>query len=208
MLERLWDHCNRGGLLALVVLTALVMLFWATAFPARAAELQRTAADEWVRQKKAPVPIPDIPDIRPFGYNSTEFRAFADALTPAGRAYFTDSQIKLDLVFPFVYALQFMVLIAVSWEYVAGRCRWEPGRVSKYHRWLFVPALPAVFDWCENGTVILLLYVPAMQLVWVASLFTMLKFVFLLASLGVVGRSVLAAVVARFRCPRTPPRVG
>src|SRR4051812_19189054 len=58
-------------------------------------------------------------DLRPFGYDVEEARAFLIALSPIGRDYYANVQLSLDTAYPFTYALSRGLLL--WWLTVPGR---------------------------------------------------------------------------------------
>ena len=81
-------------------------------------------------------------DLRPAGYSTDEARAFLAALSPAGRSFYRDVQLRLDAVYPVAFALCF------GWAVLRML---PPGR----HRGLLLlpPVLAAAFDLAENALV-------------------------------------------------------
>lgn len=81
-------------------------------------------------------------DLRPAGYSLDEARAFLAALDPAGRAFYRSVQLRLDAVYPVLFALTF------AWAVLRML---PPGK----GRGLMIlpPILAAAFDHVENALV-------------------------------------------------------
>lgn len=60
-------------------------------------------------------------DLRPFGYSVQEAGAFVDALSDEGRTFYLETQLLLDLLFPPMLALCFILVAFVFWQ---GLARW------------------------------------------------------------------------------------
>lgn len=93
----------------------------------------------WIASAAGDLPIFDL---RTAGYSADEARAFLAALSPAGRSFYRDVQLRLDAVYPVLFALSF------GWALLRLL---PPGR----HRGLLLlpPVLAAAFDLAENALV-------------------------------------------------------
>lgn len=113
----------------------------------------------------------------------------------AGRALYRTSELTLDLLFPVVYGLFFV--LALAWAVPRGLSP-TPGR-----RALWLPIVAAVADLCENvGIAILLSVFPARQPVVeaITTIATPVKFLALISSLGLL----VLALVCWFRKAPAP----
>ena len=106
-------------------------------------------------------------DMRPTGYSVTEARAFTQALTEEGRAFYLDVQHKLDFAYPALLAMVlifgFQLLYRHPWSAVLG----------------ILALVAAASDYLENYLVAGILQLPAAEvdptLVTVASFWTISK---------------------------------
>ena len=127
-------------------------------------------------------------DTRLFGYNEAQARIFLGALSDEGRDFYLGVQQRVDMVFPVLFAL--VMGIAIFWLYA------EKSRAMRVAL-LLLPALGALADYVENARVAALLRSesPAAAMIAAASQATVLKFIFIAASLGLI----LVGVVGNWR---------
>ncbi len=118
-------------------------------------------------------------DVRLFGYTQASAQAFLDALGPDGRAFYLGVQLRIDALFPALFAL--VTGFALWWLYVEKS---GPMRLAI----LVLPALGAVFDYLENARIAAMLRAvnPSPDLVAAASQATVLKFLFVGAAIALV----------------------
>ena len=109
-------------------------------------------------------------DMRPAGYSFIEAEAFLTALSPEGAAFYSDVQLRLDIVYPPLLA------ITVGWA-----IWWLlPTSWGWFRMLAILPAVGAMaFDWMENGAIDGLLHAGAAgvteQMVRNASLYSQAK---------------------------------
>jgi len=136
-------------------------------------------------------------DLRPFGYDVTEARAFLAALSQVGRDYYLDIQLSLDNAYPFTYAVSRAVLLL--WLTIPGRLGdWAVPRRARAAL-AALPVVTAACDYVENDAIARMLtagpQVDAETVAW-ASFWTQAK------SLGYFvtdGLAVILAVIAFHR---------
>jgi len=129
-------------------------------------------------------------DVRLFGYRPAAALAFLKALGPDGRAFYLDVQLRIDALFPGLFGL--VTGIALWWLYAEKSV---PMRVAI----LVLPALGAAFDYLENARIAAMLRAvnPAPDLVAAASQATVLKFLFVGATIALVLVGVVGNWKAR-----------
>ena len=88
-------------------------------------------------------------DLRPFGYNVAEARAFLAALSEIGREYYANVQLSLDTAYPFTFALSRGLLLI--WLTMPGRVADRPLSFAARAALVAVPIITAAFDYIENG---------------------------------------------------------
>ena len=117
-----------------------------------------------------------------FGYTYEKAYNMLTALGAEGRSFYLTRILPMDFPFPFVYMLFFAGLIALLLKHL------KPKEICRYL--LIIPVLTMLFDWTENiGIITLLNTYPGMP-VWAvstASIAGMLKTVFLIGSIAVIG---------------------
>lgn len=108
-------------------------------------------------------------DMRPLGYSAADAQAFFTALTPEGRLAYLGPHRITDTIFVFLLTITLILPI------------WRFGRL-----WAFAALAYAAFDLAENEAVAGMVNRGAGRAdqVWVASLFTQGKFVFLALAIG------------------------
>ncbi len=120
-------------------------------------------------------------DMRPMGYDLGEARAFLDALSPAGRDFYLQTQHRLDTVYPPLLALTLGLGLWIM-------SPWPSAWVKLLLAFLAVPGM--VFDLAENRFVADLLQMPAAAVdsepVMMASAATALKSVFTTIAMSVL----------------------
>lgn len=140
-------------------------------------------------------------DVRPFGYSTGQARALLDALGEAGRDFYANVQLRIDLVYPATYALSRGLLL--WWVTVPGRLWAAPLPVSLRIFLLFPSLASAGFDYAENVQIARMLAVgPTIDsaVIETASRMTMIKSI--ATSLNealVIGLAVVAAMRWRSR---------
>ncbi len=116
-------------------------------------------------------------DLRLCGYSTVEARAYLEALGPDQRAFYVGVQHRLDLVFPGLMAASLILAYPLLFS------RRVAGLAS------VVAVAAAVFDWCENAAVGVMLRegdaVPDAMIV-TASGWTVWKSVAVMLALGIV----------------------
>lgn len=163
----------------LIVLTALVVLFYLALFPgmiAASPALQQTG----------------MLDTR-LSYSPAEAYQALEAYGPTGRAQYVRTTALLDFVFPVIYGLLLGLLAA------RGLARAFPGKPRM--GWLaLLPLAALLFDWLENGSVLALLLTYPQRLDGLAAaagVFTLLKWITFVLSVLIAAGSLLAARLRR-----------
>ncbi|HXT52685.1 MAG TPA: hypothetical protein VN811_16720 [Thermoanaerobaculia bacterium] len=106
---------------------------------------------------------------RRLGYNQADVRTLLDLLGEKGRRIYGQTELSLDLAFPIVYGLLFVILLAHLF--------------SARHAWvLLFPLAGVTFDVLENVSVATMALTNDEKLAAAASAFTLTKSAFLLAS--------------------------
>jgi len=112
-----------------------------------------------------------IMDMLPAGYNPEYVNSLLKALGEKGRNVYLYEQIPLDMVYPFLFAL--------SWCIVLGYILDKLGKLdSKLIFLCLIPVFAGAFDYCENiGIITILKRYPANSalLSQITSVFTVLK---------------------------------
>jgi len=92
--------------------------------------------------------LPDLARIgAPKRLPADSIAARLDSLSPAGRAYYHDSTLTLDLLFPVAYALMF--------SFAIGALLRAPGIAGAVQLLRFVPFAAALADYAENTFIVL-----------------------------------------------------
>ncbi len=122
----------------------------------------------------------------------------AEAYGEDGRQAYVYARWTFDLAFPLVYG--FFLITTISWLFARG---FKPG--SRWQLANLAPLLAVVFDLLENtatSIVMALFPEPANLAAWLAPIFTLIKWVFVYASFGLLVVGLVAAVLAGIRSRR------
>lgn len=117
-----------------------------------------------------------------FGFNYGKAHKILAALGDEGRTFYLTKIMPLDFPFPFTYMLFYLGWIALLLKHLRPR--------KQYKYLLFMPILAMLFDWVENiGIITMLLYYPNIPswAVLLASIFGMLKTIFTIGSIAIIG---------------------
>src|SRR4051812_32627859 len=90
-------------------------------------------------------------DLRPFGYDVGEARAFLAALSQIGRDYYLNVQLSLDNAYPFTYAVSRAVLLL--WLTIPGRLSDQPLPSFARAALVALPIATAACDYIENDAI-------------------------------------------------------
>jgi hypothetical protein len=166
MLRELSDRIHRlsTGWLAAAALV-IFLLFTALVLPNQASRSEEATSE---------VGSPDTS----FYYSADELYQMASSYGEEGREAYIRARFSFDLVWPLVYG--FFLSIGISWTF-----RKAFSRESKLHRANIVPVLGVLFDYFENlSTSLVMARYPSSTTVidWLASVFTMLKWIFVAGS--------------------------
>lgn len=169
---------GRVALLALVIF----VLFTALVLPGQAqqAEAQSGGAGS--------------PDTS-FFYSPEDLYSFAQAYGPEGRAAYVRARFTFDLVWPLVYT--FFLATGISW--LLGRV-FEPD--SSWRLANLAPLLALLFDYLENSaTSLVMLRYPELTpaAAWLAPVFTLIKWLFVYGSFGLLLVAAVAALWSWWR---------
>lgn len=124
---------------AVLVLFVLSVALWAAMAFGTLAHLRRLAGG------LAPF------DLRPFGYWPDDVRALVTALGEGGRAFYADVQLRLDSVYPALYALSRALLI--WWLTMPGRIAGRDAALPLRLALMAMPVLAAALDYWENASI-------------------------------------------------------
>lgn len=122
----------------------------------------------------------DIFDMKATGYSSEYAQVLLETLGETGRSYYLTRQLPLDLIYPGVMALTWVLLITLF----ARRLDRRWGSL------IIVPIAAAVFDYLENGTIVAMLVTfPNVQesLAALSSTFTVVKSMISLLNFAIVS---------------------
>jgi hypothetical protein len=129
-------------------------------------------------------------DLRPFGYDVGEARAFLTALSQIGRDYYRDIQLSVDNAYPFTYALSRALLLL--WLTIPGRLTDRAVPILARAALAALPIATAACDYVENDAIAKMLIagpqVDAETVAW-ASFWTQAK------SFGVLVTDGLAVIL-------------
>ena len=98
-------------------------------------------------------------DLRPFGYDVEEARAFLYALNEIGRDYYLSVQLQLDTVYPATYALSRGLLL--WWLTLPGRVADRPLPLAVRVMLVVLPVITAGLDYRENEGIAAMLHAGA-----------------------------------------------
>jgi hypothetical protein len=87
-------------------------------------------------------------DMRPGGYDLADARALLAALGAEGRAYYADTQLEVDTLYPLTYALSRGLLLL--WLALPGRASSSGFSARVKAALLIAPIAACLFDWVEN----------------------------------------------------------
>jgi hypothetical protein len=90
-------------------------------------------------------------DLRPFGYDLTEARAFLAALSQLGRDFYLNTQLALDNAYPFTYAVSRTVLLL--WLTIPGRLADHAVPPPMRLALAALPIATAACDYVENAAI-------------------------------------------------------
>jgi len=144
-----------------LVLLALDVFFNAVVLPRQMAQMQAASGGTG--------PI----DLR-FFYTPTQVYAMIDAYGAVGRADYRFFELTGDILYPIVYTLLFS--LAMTWLFQRGLAK-----ASRLQRLNVVPFGAWLFDLLENLAIVTMLSIYPSQpapLAWLATTFTMLKWLF------------------------------
>jgi hypothetical protein len=181
-----WLRKVSSGWVALLALLVFA-LFTALVLPRQAASADTTAAEA------------GTPDLS-FYYSADDLYRMAEAYGEEGRTVYIRARFTFDLLWPLVYT--FFLATAISWLYARGFREGSP-----WQRGNLASLLGMLFDYLENisTSLVMLRYpTPTPLVVWLAPIFTALKWVFVGGSFILLAIGVLAAVWGRIKS-RVPP---
>ena len=129
-----------------------------------------------------------ILDLQPTGYSADYAMTLFDNLGTGGRDYYLYRQIPLDMIYPFLFAVTYSLLLTYLFKK-----SFNPE--SKLHFLSIIPLFGGLFDYFENiGIIIMLSIYPgfSIHLANITSLFSILKSIsttlfFVLLVVGIVG---------------------
>lgn len=151
--------------------------------------LIRFAAMPWFHSRWMPDGSPDPLDLK-FAYSASEAAAQIRAFTDAGRAGYRMFLLTVDVIYPIAYTVTFVWAIAL----LKLQSRWEKSTIAVR------PAVAAFgFDMLENMTISWMLTVYPEQpatLGWMASIFTTLKWLSVVATIATILLLILARLQA------------
>lgn len=125
-------------------------------------------------------------------YTPQELLDLAASYGEAGRQAYLYARWTFDLAFPLVYG--FFFITTLSWLFARG---FKPG--SRWQLANLVPLIAVVFDLLENTATSIVMArfpQPASLAAWLAPLFTLVKWIFVYASFGLLLIGLIAAVLA------------
>jgi hypothetical protein len=129
-------------------------------------------------------------------YTASDLYTIAEAYGPAGRAAYIRARFTFDVIWPLVY-LAFLAT-AISWLVKRANLDWKTwGRLN------LLPVAGVIFDYLENGSAALIMArypQPTAVIDHLAGVFTLFKWVFIMASFIVL---VILAVIALVRKVRS-----
>jgi hypothetical protein len=179
MVRKLSDGIHRvsNGWVALSALVVF-LLFTGLVLPAQASRTQAEAGA---------VSSPDMS----FYYSSAELYGMAEAYGAEGRAAYIEARFTFDLIWPLVYTL--FLSTAVSW--ITQKAF---SRDSLWQRANLLPVLGASFDCLENISTSLVMArypQPTLVLDSLATVFTMVKWVFVVGSFVLLVLALFAGLL-------------
>ena len=129
-----------------------------------------------------------------FGYTYEKAYNMLTALGAEGRTFYITKILPMDYPFPLTYMLLYTGFIALLIKHTKQR--------KSYVFLLFAPVLAMLFDWTENiGIITMLNSYPNLPewAVTVASIFGMLKTVFTVGSIAIIGFLLIIFAYSRIR---------
>ncbi len=132
-----------------------------------------------------------ILDMQPTGYSAEFARSLFNQLGENGRDYYLYRQIPLDMVYPFLFAVSYSILLTYLFKK-----SFKPE--SKLHYLSIIPLFGGLFDYFENiGIIIMLSIYPnfSINLANVTNIFSLLKsfsttLFFILLIIGIFGFTI------------------
>ena len=124
-----------------------------------------------------------------FFYTPEKVYSMIDAYGEAGRALYRTIELTTDIVYPIVYTLFFS--LAITWLFQRGL-----DKDHKFQRLNIVPFGAWLFDLLENLSIVIMLSSYPSQpgiLAWIATVFTMIKWLFAGASIALLIIGIVAA---------------
>jgi len=129
-----------------------------------------------------------------FGYSYEKAYNMLTALGVEGRTFYLTKILPMDYPFPLTYMLFYIGFIALLIKHTAKN--------KPYRFLLFIPVLAMLFDWIENIGLITMLSSYPNLLEWavpVASIFGMLKTIFMVGSIMIIGVLLVMFVYSKIR---------
>lgn len=112
-----------------------------------------------------------ILDMLPMGYSVEYAQKLFAVLGEAGRSTYLFQQIPLDIFYPGLFAITYVILFVLIFRIIFSK-------ESEFQNLIIVPILAGIFDYCENvGIVIMLSIYPTFQpwLAGITNIFSILK---------------------------------
>jgi hypothetical protein len=166
----------------LAVLMVIFLVLFVVVFPAVSMRLKDLSGGE------------QMIDLQP-GYTPARVFAMVAAFGPEGRSLHMGATLTADLLYPLDYSFLFALVIISTYRQAFPSGRLLPTLA-------LVPFITAGFDLLENAGIVTLLASYPTQPVWIAqaaSLFTILKWTFVLLSLLLILIGFIALAVTRLR---------
>jgi hypothetical protein len=179
-LSRWLERISKGWVTILAVV--IFFVFTPLVLPGQAARFEEVAGDG---------PSPD----QSFLYTPSDLYEMAEAYGPEGRAAYVQARWTFDVVWPIVYT--FALFTAISW---LGKRAFPEG--SKARLLNLVPVLGLLFDYLENicASIVMARYpAPTPVIDLLATIFTPVKWVFVVGSFVVLAVVAVAAIVRALR---------
>ena len=128
-------------------------------------------------------------------YTPEKVYAMVDSYGEEGRAVYRTHELTIDVIYPIVYTLLFAFLI--TWLFQRG---FSP--LSPMQRLNVVPVGAFVLDMLENVCIVTMLSVHPQQpaiVAWLGTIFTVVKWLFALATILLILTGLVMAIKNRFR---------
>lgn len=135
-----------------------------------------------------------ILDMIPTGYNAQYVNTLLNTLGEEGRHFYLFNQIPVDMIYPFLFAIGYCLLLAYMLNKTAKLN-------SKYFYLCLLPILAGLFDYLENTGIILILnsYPHNSHLLsQITNIFTILKSLFSSVYFIVLLIFLIAAAINKF----------